>query len=309
MNVFARFAQWFRDRAGRSANQESEQASIDVALDSGFRRLRKFDPETSRQWQRLSGALDSARLAQKSRPVSGWVLRGRPALAVAVVVAVVVVAGILVWPRSSDIKYMTQRGQHTTITLSDSTIVSLNHTSELTVHRGQPNGDRLVMLKGEAFFQVRPNGLPFVVTTDVGTIRVLGTEFNVRERNDHLEVAVVRGKVRVNVQRDGRDSAVVLGAGEITTCTGSTYPRSPEPLLFSGYPGWTHGKFMFYRTDLSAACREIAAQFDVTIRVEHHSSETITGVVDGRNVETALATLTKLVGDTYRYENGAYILY
>jgi ferric-dicitrate binding protein FerR (iron transport regulator) len=111
------------------------------------------------------------------------------------------------------------------------------------------------------------------------------------------------------VDINGKDSAVVLGAGQIATCTGGMFPGSPEAILFSEYPGWMHGKFMFYRRDLVSACKEIESQFDVKIRMESLPNETMTGVVDGRNAETALATLAKLTGKKYRHENSTYILY
>jgi ferric-dicitrate binding protein FerR (iron transport regulator) len=168
-----------------------------------------------------------------------------------------------------------------------------------------------VTLKGEAFFRVQKDGSPFVVSTEVGTVRVLGTEFNVKVRGGALELAVLRGSVRLSVARNGVDSGVVVNKDQIVTCSREAFPQEPGPLRFSSFPGWMHGKLMFYRTPLSSACEEIEARFDVVVRLRNPrlQNETITGVVDAQNVDSALTALTRLAGTAYRNEQGVYTLY
>jgi len=309
MNVISRFLQWLTRGKRRRHGQPPGVPNIEEILESGFRRFREIDPETGTQWRRLDAALEQERFTVHTRRPVARIPLLKPAISFAAVIVILVVVGILWLPRTSTMKYETAKGQHNTITLSDSTVVTLNHTSELTVNHRPFERARRVVLKGEAFFDVPADGTPFIITTDVGTVQVLGTEFNVLVRDDRLEVAVLRGRVRVHVDINGKDSAVVLGAGQIATCTGGMFPGSPEAILFSEYPGWMHGKFMFYRRDLVSACKEIESQFDVKIRMESLPNETMTGVVDGRNAETALATLAKLTGKKYRHENSTYILY
>ena len=57
-----------------------------------------------------------------------------------------------------------------------------------------------MLRSGIAAFKVTPNGKrPFVVTSDLVTTRVTGTEFVVdRQRSDHIEVAVLEGRVEVS---------------------------------------------------------------------------------------------------------------
>ena len=309
MSPISRFLRKLTGREGLQGDQRPEVRTVDDALEGGIRRLRSIDPETETQWRRLDASLEKERFPSHSRRPVARIHFLKPAISFAVVIALFIIVGILWLPRTSTMRYETAKGQHNTITLSDSTVVTLNHTSELTVNHRPFDRARRVVLKGEAFFDVRADGTPFIITTDVGTVQVLGTAFNVLVRDNRLEVAVLRGKVRVEVSRNGNDSAVVLAAGQIAACTGVTFPGSPEALLFAGYPGWIHGKFMFYRSDLVSACKEIESQFDVKIMVESLHNETITGVVDGRSAETALATLAELTGNKYRHENSTYILY
>jgi ferric-dicitrate binding protein FerR (iron transport regulator) len=183
--------------------------------------------------------------------------------------------------------------------------------SELKVNRSPFEKTRHVVLKGEALFQVRRNGTPFIITTDIGTIQVLGTQFNVRVRDNKMEVAVLNGSVKVSVKRNGKDSSMVLSGGQIAVCIKNDFPGMPATLPFFEYPGWLHGKFMFYRSTLLSACKEIESQFDVAIKIEKPQlhGETITGIVDGQNVEASLITLSRLTGNRYRHEDSSYVIY
>ena len=72
------------------------------------------------------------------------------------------------------------RGGMYLLTLSDSTRVWLNADSRLEYPLAFSGNMREVKLKGEAYFEVVKNAeAPFVVKTDLGDIKVLGTQFNV----------------------------------------------------------------------------------------------------------------------------------
>jgi ferric-dicitrate binding protein FerR (iron transport regulator) len=203
------------------------------------------------------------------------------------------------------------KGQHSTITLQDSTEVTLNYLSELQVPRSVLDKTRRVSLKGEAFFHVRKNGTPFIITTDIGNVQVLGTQFNVRLRDGKMEVAVLSGSVQVHGFKDGRDSSIILTKGQISLCARNEYPGLPASLPFSDYPGWLHGKMTTYRLSLESICRELESQFDISIKIENpqFSAATITGTIDVQNPENALGTLVQLTGSKFRYEAGTYSIY
>jgi transmembrane sensor len=279
-------------------------------LDTRARQLKAADPGTDEQWRRLSSTLASRRSTEIDRSVDIRKIFFKPAFSFAVVCAVLIMVGV-VWLFSSSSRiYETVKGQHSAITLQDSTEVTLNYMSELKVHRSPFEKARHVALKGEALFHVHRNGTPFIITTDIGTVQVLGTQFNVRVRDDKMEVAVLSGSVQVSVQRNSTDSSIILTKGQIVVCDKNNYPEIPGSLPFSDYPGWTRGKFMFYRTTLLSACKEMELQFDVSIKIKSPElyQLTITGVVNGQSIDAALTTLTQLTGNTYRYENGSYVI-
>jgi transmembrane sensor len=312
MDDLARFLNWLRRPGSRTPGVNPETRSVEDILQGEVQRLRKVDPDTAQQWRHLQVALQIDESAVKVRPLVGGLRPPRLAIASAVAVVVLVVAGI-VWLRQPGtmLAYETGRGQISTITLADSSEVTLNHTSELILDRQPFEKARHVRLNGEAYFRIRKSGVPFIVTTDVATIQVLGTEFNVRMREEQIEVAVLAGRVQVGVHKEGKDSTVVLSAGQVATCAHGEFPGAPAQLLFAEYPGWMHGKLLFYIASLLSACNDIESKFDVPVRIENARlrDKTLTGAVDARSAETALSTLANLTGNKYRYENGGYILY
>jgi transmembrane sensor len=288
----------------------TDVSRLNTALDVEANRLHEVNPETERQWQYLRIAIaqttpEFAAIAPRAK------LRLRPAFAFGLLVVALAIGGIVVfWPAGQNVTYWTGKGQLSKIVLADSTEVTLNHTSELIVDRRSGVKERSVRLKGEAFFHVRATGEPFVVTTDAGTVRVLGTEFNVRFREDRLEVAVITGRVKVTGGPD-MSSSVILWRGTMVSWVKGEFLGTPEKILFADYPGWTSQKLLFQRSSLQSVCSEIEARFDVSVRVENPEllRETITGALDSRSAEAAVATLATLTGSKYRHEANSFGLY
>jgi len=310
MMSLRKFFDQFKRNTETSLTDPVPQA-VDEALTAERHRLHAVDAQTDGEWKRLRTSLLTGEVEGRKPPKFVRAINLRPAITVAVAVVMLVVIGVVWFTRPSVRTYETTRGEQATIVLPDSSEVTLNHTSELSVSHFPLEYARRVTLHGEAFFRVRHNGIPFIVSTDVGTVRVLGTEFNVRSRSGRLEVGVVQGNVQVTYGSDGADSSVVLAADQIVVCTNRGFLGKPVTFPFSDYPGWTHGKFLFYHSDLASACRELESQFDVSVTIQEPKllSVTITGAVDGRNVEAALATLARLTGSEYRHESSGYILY
>jgi len=299
----------FRERT--TQENEPVAARIDTSLEAQSRQLHATDPETAYRWQSMDLAISRAEAPPETRTARRARLLLRPAFAFGLAGVVLAAAGVvwLMWPSSSI--YTTGRGQQTEILLADSSRVTMNHTSRLTVDRRLLAGDRSVTLEGEAYFAIRTTGQSFVVSTSAGTVRVLGTEFNVRVREDRLEVAVVRGRVRVTGHHSGGDSSVVLAEGQETICRRGEGPGTPANIPFAGCPGWIYGQLLFEKVPLLSACSEIEARFDVVITIRNRpmQDQTLTGVLDAQSADAAIATLSQLTGLHYRHDTNGYTLY
>jgi transmembrane sensor len=97
-------------------------------------------------------------------------------------------------------------------TLSDGSILTVNKNTQIHLPQKFNGAQRLVTLdKGEAFFNVSHNKvMPFVIHTAGSIIRVVGTSFNVKNKNGIVEVIVETGIVQVN----SKGKSVKLTHGE-----------------------------------------------------------------------------------------------
>ena len=83
-------------------------------------------------------------------------------------------------------------------TLKDGSTFALNQDSKIVYVESEKEAERQVELDGEAFFAVESDSSkPFVIDAGLGSIRVLGTKFNVKAyAGTDLEVLVESGLVR-----------------------------------------------------------------------------------------------------------------
>ncbi|WP_144213525.1 FecR family protein [Flavobacterium panacis] len=87
-------------------------------------------------------------------------------------------------------------------TLPDGTIVTLNQNSSLSYKKFAGN-TRPVTLKGEAFFKVAPDKTkPFIIQINDVLVKVVGTSFNVKNKNGQTTVNVETGIVKVSRNKD-----------------------------------------------------------------------------------------------------------
>lgn len=115
-------------------------------------------------------------------------------------VAAVIIA-LLVWTRyeSPDTlqHFATEVGGYQRVPLHDGSIVELNTDTDLRASITDTSR-HVELLRGEATFEVvRDPRRPFVVTAGETAVRAVGTVFNVRRRDDAVEILMVEGKVAV----------------------------------------------------------------------------------------------------------------
>ena len=88
-------------------------------------------------------------------------------------------------------------------TLPDGTTVTLNKNSSISYTSRFTGKTRSVTLKGEAFFNVSPDKTkPFIIHINDVTVQVVGTSFNVKNKNGKTTVDVETGIVKVSKNKD-----------------------------------------------------------------------------------------------------------
>ncbi|GAA4406685.1 hypothetical protein GCM10023187_26460 [Nibrella viscosa] len=103
------------------------------------------------------------------------------------------------------------------IQLEDGSRITLGRNSQVYYPKPFANNQRVVYLTGNAFFEVTKNPKrPFMVYTGTLLTKVVGTSFSIRSTNNHLEVAVITGKVIVEkaTSKPAGQASAIFKAGD-----------------------------------------------------------------------------------------------
>lgn len=193
---------------------------------------------------------------------SAW-LKWAAVATLAAAAAVVVALTLPVAPRQSQFNTIaTPAAQRQALTLVDGTRVELNAHTSLQIAL-TPTERRVRLTDGEAFFAVSKDpARPFIVETPAGTVRVTGTQFNVRaETARPFEVTVVEGSVQVRPGNlaDHGETPITLTAGDrlAAGAQGVAVQALTGPALDDAL-AWRHGQIVFAGTPLSEALGRFA---------------------------------------------------
>ena len=154
---------------------------------------------------------------------------------------------------------ITPRGGEYSVILSDGTKVWLNADSKLTYPVRFLNDQRVVYLQGEAYFKVaHDSSKPFVVHSGEIQVRVLGTEFNIRNyQDDYIATTLVSGSVLL---KDARDNVCHLRPGQQAVLRGDRLEVSDVESLL--YTGWKDGFFIYQNRSLDEILKDLARWYD-----------------------------------------------
>lgn len=183
----------------------------------------------------------------------------------------------------------TAQGETKTIALPDNSEVQLNVASSISYSKDSWDEARTIKLTGEAFFKVK-KGKRFVVKTDQGNIEVLGTSFNIRVRNDIMEVVCYTGKVQVTSPK-GR--LTILKKGDATRIVNGKHDNQLISYDTEA-PAWQNGFSQFDNVPLESVIEELENQYNVEINCKTDiSNRTYVGSFPHDNLEQALKLITE----------------
>lgn len=190
-----------------------------------------------------------------------WVWRSSVAL------AVVAFAALLIFLARRDAgfhTYETDAGETREVVLADGSTATLGPRSRLMAEaRGE--GRRLVRLRGEALFEIRPGTDPFVVETPNAFTKVLGTTFGVVADERSTEVVLASGAVELASRLDPAQ-AVRLEPGQRSRVLGAEAPSAPERTDVAASLAWT-GTWYFLSTPLEEVAQRFSAHYGVPVEV------------------------------------------
>jgi transmembrane sensor len=172
---------------------------------------------------------------------------------------------VLLWlarPRVQSENLATPMALRQTLTLADGTRVELNAQTSLRIQIDRKER-RVRLASGEAFFAVHKDvARPFIVETPAGSVRVTGTQFNVRaETSSALEVTVVEGSVQARPgDGNGQPGApVTLSAGDqLSAGPDGVKVRALTPAALDDALAWRQGQIVFDGVPLRDALARFA---------------------------------------------------
>lgn len=158
-----------------------------------------------------------------------------------------------------DAVYKADFGEIRTVLLPDNSEVILNGNSSLRYSHSAENGDaREAWLDGEAFFKVEKKNKQqrFIVhLADTLSINVIGTEFNVMKRASGTEIALVSGKIELNVSKNGQSAEIIeMNPNDVVSFKKNQTADAPQQITTSSIGNqlaWQQQKIILDDTSLA----------------------------------------------------------
>ena len=193
---------------------------------------------------------------------------------------------------------LTERGGEYRIVLSDGTEVIVNSESKLRYPTQFAEGERLVYLEGEAYFDVaKDKERPFRVVTDAMALRVYGTEFNVNTRGGRVQTVLVEGSVGVRGKNSAKeykmkpsDLAEFTAAGELIDI---------RQVDVEKYVSWKDGVLIFEDETLEEIMEALSLWYDVDVFFQNPELKHLRfgGYLRKyENIDTILEAIHRIVG-------------
>jgi len=211
-------------------------------------------------------------------------------------IASIIIIGISIYTAATlnrTTEITTLASEKTIIELPDASSVTLNSVSEISFNKKNWESSRRVNLKGEAFFKVTP-GSTFNVVTSSGIVTVIGTEFNVKQREKLFSIKCYEGTVSVK-----SDSILkTLNAGDSFKIYKGIIS---EGNFSSNKPNWIDHSSTFHAISLKDVLAELERQYSIEITAQGVDLEKLfTGSFIHDNLDQALISITQPMNLKYK---------
>jgi ferric-dicitrate binding protein FerR (iron transport regulator) len=198
----------------------------------------------------------------------------------------------------------TAQGVRHNLTLADGTKVWLNSGSTLRFPDNFEGNERIIELKGEAFFDVAKNKFkPFKVQTRDMVITALGTKFNVYTYpNDRLaQTTLLEGKV--NVELNNKSKSFILNPDEMAVYSKETNELRKTSTNANTSIAWIKGKLIFKNMRLDEVVQRLSNHCNIDIALKDKELEkfTYTATFTDENINQILDLLKLAAPIGYKY--------
>ncbi len=260
----------------QNAFEQLEDYNELIQLDTAIKDFKAPEFSVDRNYQTIK-----PKLKPDSTKTNEWL---KPLLRIAAILAIGF--SVYYYTTTLDTQVGTLIAQQTTIELPDASSVDLNANSILTFNKKHWTENREVKLNGEAFFKVA-KGQKFDVITNDGIVSVLGTQFNVKQRNFYFEVTCYEGLVAVT----HKNKTVKLKPGNtFQIIDGKLLANEKEN---TAQPSWLRGESSFKGVPLKYVISEFENQYNLKVNTNNiDTSRLFTGSFTHKNLDLALQSVT-----------------
>ena len=203
----------------------------------------------------------------------------------------VVSASPLFWSWLHTQNYHTAKGEQVNIELSDGSQIALNTDTELSVQ--YTDEARTVKLHhGEALFTVIHNRVkPFVVTAANGTIKDIGTRFNVYQQAQQVSVTVLEGEVSITTANNSTAHSVKANQQLSYNNNGQLSPITQVDV--NNTTAWQKKLVVFKAQPLSVVVDQLARYHNVSLQIADPRLRElkVSGSFPSDDLQTALNTI------------------
>lgn len=269
------------------AFQQLEDYEDLVKLDQSIKRFKAPEYNADQELEKTLQHLHSLKTKEYN-----WL---KPLMRIAAIL--VIAFGLYFYIAGLDTNYQTEVAQQIKTVLPDDSQITLNSASTLSFNKRSWHKNRLVNLKGEAFFKVS-KGSKFNVVTSAGIVSVLGTEFNVKQRENYFEVYCFEGSVGVETI----DDTQVLKPGESFQIIDGIIQKINNET--TQLPSWLSKESSFDDVPVYLVFEELTRQYNVFINSDQIEKTLLfNGTFTHTNLELALKSITIPLNLTYKIDN------
>ena len=207
--------------------------------------------------------------------------------------------------------YVPKSGEYELV-LSDGSKVFLNSESQLTFPSYFEGDTRYVELSGEAYFEVKKDGKPFIIQTSDLSIEVLGTSFNVNayKTNPYVNTTLVKGSIRVHLPEN--QETFLLKPEHNFRLDKLSDEISVQQVNTDIYTAWVKGEFVFRNQPLTEIFTQLERWYDFRIIYESPDIRKMrfTGSAEkARPLNYLLDQIQAVTDIQYKYKKDKIILY
>jgi transmembrane sensor len=209
------------------------------------------------EWQNLESRMDKKTMLPPSLPAntphrsiiklfSSW------KAAAAIVILLVAAAAAFYFNKGPEMVMVTADKNNYEQVLPDGSVITLASGAEIKYSETFSEEYREVSLKGEAYFEVKPDTKrPFIVSDNDVRIEVLGTSFNVNTKAGDHQTSVVLTSGKVSLYFEGnKTDGYILNPGEKAEIRTDKKSIIRQINSDPNYMAWKTGKIVFDNTGL-----------------------------------------------------------